>query len=119
MPPDTTMKGKFASAARAPALVVAVLGVLGARPACALQPDRAITQYGHDQWQTEQGLPQNSVSAIRQTKDGYLWFGTQEGLVRFDGVRLTVFDTTSAPGLLKDAKIAAYTTKEGLSSDQV
>ena len=43
-------------------------------------------------WDSEHGLPQNSVSAIVQTRDGYIWFGTQEGLVRFDGVRFTVFD---------------------------
>jgi len=38
-------------------------------------------------WQREQGLPQNSVRALAQTSDGYLWIGSDEGLVRFDGVR--------------------------------
>ncbi len=38
-------------------------------------------------WTTDDGLPQNSIQAIGQTSDGYLWIGTQEGLVRFDGVR--------------------------------
>ncbi|HEY4416085.1 MAG TPA: two-component regulator propeller domain-containing protein [Verrucomicrobiae bacterium] len=42
-------------------------------------------------WNTEMGLPQNSVNAIVQTLDGYLWLGTQEGLARFDGVRFTSF----------------------------
>jgi signal transduction histidine kinase len=43
-------------------------------------------------WQTDDGLPQNSVWAITQTPDGYLWVGTREGLARFDGLRFTVED---------------------------
>lgn len=39
------------------------------------------------------GLPQNSVNALTQTADGYLWFGTEEGLARFDGLHVTVYDT--------------------------
>jgi ligand-binding sensor domain-containing protein/signal transduction histidine kinase len=42
-------------------------------------------------WRTGAGLPQNSVNAIVQTSDGYLWVGTRDGLARFDGVRFTVF----------------------------
>jgi signal transduction histidine kinase/ligand-binding sensor domain-containing protein len=42
-----------------------------------------------DAWRVEEGLPDNSVDAITQTPDGYLWLGTQGGLVRFDGVRFT------------------------------
>ena len=45
-------------------------------------------------WGTEVGLPQNTVNAIVQTRDGYLWLGTQGGLARFDGVRFTVFGLT-------------------------
>src|SRR5262249_7190263 len=65
----------------------------------ALDPAKAITQYIHDAWQTEHGLPKNSVQAITQTSDGYLWLGTQEGLVRFDGIQFTVFDSTNSPGI--------------------
>ena len=68
-----------------------------AAPAAGLDPRKAITQYGHDVWQREEGLPQNTVKAIRQTRDGYLWLATEEGLVRFDGARFTVFDSTSTP----------------------
>jgi ligand-binding sensor domain-containing protein len=57
-----------------------------------LDPDVRIQDYIHDAWRVEEGLPQNSVRAIVQTQDGYLWFGTQEGLVRFDGIRFKVFD---------------------------
>jgi diguanylate cyclase (GGDEF)-like protein len=49
-------------------------------------------QYRFDQFTTSNGLPQNTVSAITQTSDGYLWFATYDGLVRYDGVRFTIFD---------------------------
>jgi len=44
-------------------------------------------QYSQKAWTSEDGLPQNSVHALAQTSDGYLWIGTDQGLVRFDGVR--------------------------------
>jgi ligand-binding sensor domain-containing protein len=56
---------------------------------------KSITQYTLDIWTTKEGLPQNSVDCIAQTTDGYIWMGTQEGLVRFDGVRFTVFDKSN------------------------
>ena len=56
-------------------------------PALALDPSVRLTQYHTLSFQIEQGLPQNSVQALLQTRDGYLWLGTQAGLVRFDGVR--------------------------------
>ncbi len=58
----------------------------------ALEPGRPLDQYGIDIWQTEQGLPQNSVNKILQTNDGYLWIATYDGLVRFDGVRFQLFE---------------------------
>jgi signal transduction histidine kinase/ligand-binding sensor domain-containing protein len=63
-----------------------------------LDPDKPLTQYIHQGWQATQGLPQNSVLALAQTSEGYLWLGTEEGLVRFDGVRFVVFDKRT-PGL--------------------
>lgn len=50
-----------------------------------------------DSWNTENGLPQNSVNDILQTRDGYLWLATFGGLVRFDGIRFVIFDR-STPG---------------------
>jgi ligand-binding sensor domain-containing protein/signal transduction histidine kinase len=50
-------------------------------------------------WQTDDGLPQNSVWAIAQTSDGYLWVGTKEGLARFDGLRFTTLEEKAAPEL--------------------
>jgi ligand-binding sensor domain-containing protein len=50
-------------------------------------------------WTTANGLPDNTVCAIVETRDGYLWMGTANGLVRFDGVRFTIFDPADTPGL--------------------
>ncbi len=111
----------------------------------ALDPNLKISQYIHEAWQTAQGLPQNSVLSIAQTRDGYLWLGTEEGLVRFDGVRFSVFDKNTAGlksnmvlallvdhrndlwvgtygggvGRLHEGKFRFYTAADGLPSNQV
>ncbi len=56
-------------------------------------------RFAHDIWTIDRGLPENSVNAVAQTRDGYLWLGTYEGLVRFDGVQFRVFDKTNTPAL--------------------
>ena len=55
-------------------------------------PSSAAAQHRFDIWTTENGLPQNSVNDILQTRDGYLWLATFGGLVRFDGARFVIFD---------------------------
>jgi diguanylate cyclase (GGDEF)-like protein len=79
---------------------LAVLAALfwGTR-AFALDPARALTQSRMSVWTSDSGLPQNSIDAIVQTRDGYLWVGTEEGLARFDGVRFVVSDRQNAPAL--------------------
>ncbi len=60
----------------------------------------ATAQYRFDSWGTGDGLPQNSVLAVTQTGDGYIWFTTFDGLVRFDGVRFTAYDKSSTPAVV-------------------
>ncbi len=72
-------------------LIAAVL-VLG-EEATALDPHKTIGQYGHDVWRRQNGLPSNSVSALLQTRNGYLWTATPSGLFRFDGVQFTLVKT--------------------------
>ncbi|QRN98101.1 response regulator [Archangium violaceum] len=79
-------------------LAIALVMGLGG-PALALDPTRRVTQYSHDFWKDEDGLPQNTVFALAQTRDGYLWGGTWEGLVRFDGVHFTTYDKHNTPEL--------------------
>lgn len=57
------------------------------------------TDYVVSNWQTEQGLPENSATSLVHTPDGHLWFGTFRGLVRFDGHKFTVFDQSRIPAL--------------------
>jgi len=66
-------------------------------PAVALDPNRSLSEFGNQIWLTENGLPQNTVQAITQTRDGYLWIGTQEGLARFNGTGFVVFDKDNTP----------------------
>ncbi|HLP46857.1 MAG TPA: two-component regulator propeller domain-containing protein [Candidatus Kapabacteria bacterium] len=56
----------------------------------ALDPDQPVSQYLIDKWDTGRGLPDNSVTSISQTPDGYLWLATSKGLVRFDGVKFSI-----------------------------
>src|SRR5690349_12109732 len=59
--------------------------------------------YRVTQWTAEHGLPQNSVRALVQTRDGYLWVGTLKGLARFDGLSFKVFDHNNTPEMLHDS----------------
>lgn len=69
----------------------------------ALDPHQPLRQYGHQTWQSNDGLPQNSIHAILQTSDGYLWLATEDGLVRFNGVDFTTFNTENTPQLKSNA----------------
>ena len=138
----------FSSRVPVPASVIMLLLFASSLPARDLHTQRPLNQYVHDHWTEKDGLPQNGVYSLMQSRDGYLWFGTQEGLVRFDGVRFTVFDrastremksawirflledeeggmwisyTTRGTGVAryKDGTVRAYGTKNGLRSDNV
>jgi signal transduction histidine kinase/ligand-binding sensor domain-containing protein len=109
-------------------------------PALALNPGRALTQYTRTVWTQEHGLPQDTIRAITQTKDGYLWLGTDEGLAQFDGYDFVVHNKENGalpsnsvgalwaardgglwiatPGGLtvyRDRKFTTYTKKDGLA----
>ena len=114
--------------------------------AYALDPTRTLTQYVHRIWQVQQGLPEASIFSELQTRDGYLWLGTQAGLVRFDGVRFATLESlypaapvnvwirsiaendkrelwfgTNESGLYRVARgqISHFSAKDGLPSDTV
>ena len=70
--------------------------------------------YRANHWTSEQGLPQNTVNALLQTRDGYLWSGTLYGLARFDGRSFHVFDQQNTPAMISDAINAlAEDTRDG------
>src|ERR1700680_4955809 len=68
---------------------VIALGILLACCPCAsaLNPSLDINQYAHTAWSVREGFFKGIINAIAQTPDGYLWLGTEFGLLRFDGVR--------------------------------
>ncbi|MEP6960565.1 MAG: two-component regulator propeller domain-containing protein, partial [Acidobacteriota bacterium] len=69
--------------------VLTLLALL--EPVQALDPGKSLTQYSRSIWTQQQGMPQDTVRAITQTEDGFLWIGTNEGLARFDGFEFTTF----------------------------
>ena len=78
-----------------------------------LTPAHGATQPRVDIWTTDNGLPQNSVTGLTQTPDGYLWLTTQEGLVRFDGVRFTVFNRSNTPEITNNRMSGAFSDDRG------
>ncbi len=112
----------------------------------ALDPKKLLTQYKRESWNTQEGLPSNSVMSIVQGKNGYLWLGSFSGLARFDGTRFTAFNSANTPaitnntfwvvledragtlwagtnggGLVRYANgiFTTYTTENGLSSNNI
>ena len=126
-------------------LLILVL-LLCAGSAAGLDPNRAASEFAHRAWQTDSGLPQNTVHSITQTQDGYVWVATEEGLARFDGISFKIFDRQNTPALksndvrallaagkagelwvctaagvarLADGQWQTFTTADGLASDDV
>ena len=73
-----------------PILLVGTGATAVTDPAPGKHPPRG--EYLIDVWQVEDGLPRNQIQAMVRTRDGYLWLGTSEGLVRFDGIRFRTFN---------------------------
>ncbi len=114
-------------------------------PLFALDRTTALTRYGRQTWQTESGLPQNTVHAILQTHDGYIWLATEGGVVRFDGLKFAVYDSQNTPRLrsnnirslledrdhalwigtadgltrFKDSEVSTFTTDQGLPGNNI
>lgn len=73
----------------------------------------ALAQYRFDHWTADNGFPQNSVRDIVQTRDGYLWLTTFDGLLRFDGVRFTVFNKSNTLGLASNRFFNLFEDRSG------
>ncbi len=67
--------------------------------AFALDPSKSFSKYMQTSWAVQNGLQQKTIMAVAQTKDGFLWLATEEGLVGFDGRTFVTFDERNAPGL--------------------
>jgi len=93
--------------------MAAVLVLAGAQACLALEPSTALANYGRQSWVMENGLPQNTVQALVQTRDGFVWAGTEVGLVRFDGNSFQVFDRNSSPALPGNDIRCLLATRDG------
>ena len=119
--------------------------IFGEARAHAIDPATPLAYLSTQAWVLENGLPQNTVQALAQTSDGYLWVGTEAGLARFDGSGFQSFDRNSKPALpasdihcllaatdgalwigtseglarLKSGNLTVLTTRDGLPSNDV
>jgi diguanylate cyclase (GGDEF)-like protein len=80
---------------------------------CLVECQVLFGQYRFDVWTTDNGLPQNGLREITQTPDGYLWFTTFDGLVRFDGVCFTTFGKGKTKGIINNRFTGLYGDKDG------
>lgn len=87
------------SPARMIVRVVGLVMLLGLASALSARASEVTSAYLTDVWTADEGLPDSSVTALAQTPDGYLWIGTYNGLVRFDGTRFVTFDPANTPAL--------------------
>src|SRR5262245_39472271 len=105
--------GRLTKAAHASVIPVSLCGGM---LICCLYLSSANAQtprYRIDSWTTNNGLPQNSVNAILQTRDGYLWLTTADGLVRYDGVSFTVFDRSNSNGITTTRLDSLFEASDG------
>ncbi len=130
-----------------PIQVLLAIGILLlASPALALDPNQPMHRYALAHWSRDTGLPSTSVQQMVQTEDGYLWLGTQDGLLRYDGARFVAFHSRNTPEIgnnnvqaltqardgalwfstlgggvvrLHEGRFRAWTHAQGLSSDIV
>ncbi len=124
--------------------LVCLLAAVFLRTGAALDPNKTLTQYAHRIWGQEEGLFQPTIYSILQTRDGFLWLGTQDSLIRFDGMHFREFEEAAfhqslIRTLVEDSEgnlwvgslgagvakitppgtVTRLTTKDGLPSDSV
>ena len=127
-------------------LLASALLLLAALPGAAPALDgKRLDTYAREVWTTRDGLPHNQVNAIAQTPEGYLWFATWEGVVRYNGQEFRSFGRNNVPELrdsgirsvqvgpsgalivatsrggvsvLRDGRWSTFTMAEGLAQDE-
>jgi ligand-binding sensor domain-containing protein/signal transduction histidine kinase len=95
-------------------LLTAILGLLLALPADALDPRRAIAEYRHTIWTSKDGLPATFIFSITQSSDGYIWLGSTDGLARFDGIQFMHWRTRGNRILLGAVRVVRAARDEGV-----
>src|SRR5689334_11422509 len=95
-------------------LALSLLGLSLASPSVEAVPVSGATNYFFESWPLADGSDLNSVTAIVQSQDGYLWLGTYNGLVRFDGVRFTTFLSSNTRGLQNNRITSFFEDDKGV-----
>src|SRR5262249_27964714 len=94
--------------------VLLAVMLLAARPcAFALDPKLDVSQYAHTAWKVRAGFTKGRITAIAQTPDGYLWLGTEFGLLRFDGVRTVPWEVPAGQQLPSSFIVSLLATSDG------
>src|ERR1700746_2694964 len=81
--------------------------------ALALAPSLEISQYAHTAWKVREGFAEGTIISIAQTPDGYLWLGTEFGLLRFDGVRTVAWQPPQHQRLPSNSIYGLLATRDG------
>jgi len=79
----------------------------------AIEPTHHVTQYVHTAWRIQDGFLNGIPTAITQTLDGYIWIGTQSGLMRFDGIRFLPWEPPNGEHLLSTRIDALVGDRDG------
>lgn len=77
-----------------------------------LDPEKAISQYNISFYSSDNGMPGRGALSVCQTSDGYIWFATYNGLVRFDGLDMTVFSTGNTPDITNNSANCFFEDKD-------
>ena len=88
-----------------------IFGIAGA--ARAVDASHLLSQYGHTGWRLQDGELPAPAYPLAQTPDGYLWIGTQAGVVRYDGARFVPLDSLTASRLKSAFVLALFGAKDG------
>jgi len=95
------------------AFIAAPIVAAAQGPSAPTRAPRSAETFVHESWTVQDGLPVNSVNALLQSRDGYIWIATFDGLARFDGVRFTVFNSATSPGLPNNRIISLQEARDG------
>lgn len=102
-----------ATSSKAVGCALAVCLSCGPVPAGAEDASAGLRDYTRRVWSMTEGLPQNTVTAVRQTREGYLWVATLDGIARFDGVRFETFNLIRAAGMENNIATALAEAPDG------
>ena len=95
------------------ALICLLAVISGRAVGQTVSPRQVFGRYQQLVWQDRDGLPENTIMAVTQTRDGYLWVATVEGVARFDGVRFTVFDINNTPAIKNNHVLSLLEDRHG------